>query len=82
MSPAIRIARAMNEYASLCAGDFPNVIDWSYMIWPELENSLFGYLYLNSETWDDLVVDETGVTFKAYLAYNFVYPGYTNVFGL
>lgn len=82
ISPAVRIARAMNEYASLCAGDFPNVIDWSYLIWPELENSLFGYLYLNSATWDDLVVAQPGGDFKAYLAYSFCYPGRTNVFGI
>lgn len=82
VSPATRITRALNEYANLCAGDFPNVIDWSYMIWPELENSLFGYLYLTSDTWNDLVVDQPGGDFKAYLAYSFVYPGLTNVYGL
>lgn len=84
VSPSVRIARAMNEYAELCAGDFPNVVDWHYMVWPELENSLFGYLYLNSEVWNDLVTESMpGFTdFKAYLAYSFSYPGKTNVFGI
>jgi hypothetical protein len=82
-SPSKRIARAMNEYARLCAGDFPNVLDPNYMIWPELENSLFGYLYMNSDTWEDLMVGIPGFnSFKAYLAYSFGWPGKTNVFGI
>lgn len=83
VSPATRIARAWNNYCRLCAGDFPNIVDPNYLVWPELENSLFGYLYLNSETWDDLVVNVSGFgNFKAYLAYSFNYPGKTNVFGI
>ena len=82
ISPSVRIARAWNEYCRLCAGDFPNVVDPNYLMWPELENSIFGYLYLNSETWDDLTVGVPGFnSFKAYLAYSFNYPGKTNVFG-
>lgn len=81
VSPSVRIARAMNEYADLVATGCPNVFRNIDVFWPELENSLFGYLYLNSATWDDLVVGQTG-DFKAYLAYSFVYPGYTNSFGL
>lgn len=83
ISPAVRVARAWNNYARLCAGDFPNVVDPNYLVWPELENSIFGYLYLNSDTWDDLVVNVPGFnSFKAYLAYSFNYPGKTNVFGI
>ena len=82
VSPAQRIARAMNRYAELCAGDWPDVIDWHYLVCPELENSLFGYLYINSTTWNDLVVSIPGGDFRAYLAYSFVYPGKTNVFGI
>ena len=83
VSPARRLIRAWNKYAWLCAADFPNVIDPNYLIWPELENSLFGYLYLDSETWDDLVVNVPGFnTFKAYLAYSFQYPGKANEFGI
>ena len=83
VSPAKRIARAMNEYARLCAGDFPSVVDPNYLMWPELENSLFGYLYMGSDTWEDLVVNVSGFGgFKAYLAYSFNYPCKTNVFGI
>lgn len=82
ISPAVRIARAMNEYADLCASDFPDVISQRALVWPELENSLFGYLYLNSATWDDLVTDQVSKDFKGYLAYSFCYPGKTNVFGI
>lgn len=83
VSPANRIARAWNKYAELCAKDFPNVVNPDYLVWPELENSLFGYLYLNSDRFDDLVVNYSGFnTFRAYLAYSFQYPGKTNVFGI
>lgn len=83
VSPAARLSRAWNAYARLCAGDFPNVVDPNFLVWPELENSLFGYLYLNSATFDDLVVNVPGFnTFKAYLAYSFTFPGKTNVFGI
>lgn len=83
VSPAVRIARAMNEYARLCAGDWPNVVSWENVIWPELENSLFGYLYMSPDTWDDLFVGDVGFgSLRAYLAYSFQYPGKTNVFGL
>lgn len=82
ISPAVRIARAMNEYADLCAGDFPDRIDWTFPMWPDLENSLFGYLYLADGTWDDLFVNYPGQSMKAYLAYSFTYPGKTNVFGI
>lgn len=83
ISPSVRIARAMNKYADLCAGDWPNILDPRAILWPELENSLFGYLYLNSATWDDLVGPNMGFNdFKSYLAYSFVYPGYTNSFGV
>lgn len=83
ISPSVRIARAWNEYCRLCAGDFPNVIDPNYIMWPELENSLFGYLYMNDSTWDDLTINYPAfVSFRAYLAYSFNYPGKTNVFGI
>lgn len=83
VSPAVRIARAMNKYADLCAGDWPDVLNPAAVIWPELENSLFGYLYLNSTTWDYLVGPSMGFNdFKSYLAYSFEYPGYTNSFGI
>ncbi len=82
ISPAVRVARAMNEYASLCAGDWPHVVDWTVILWPELENSLFGYLYLNSDVWNDVTASGPGGSFKAYLAYSFEFPGFTNVFGI
>lgn len=83
VSPAPRIARAMNKYADLCAGDWPDILNPAAVIWPELENSLFGYLYLNSATWDNLVGPSMGFNdFKSYLAYSFVYPGYTNSYGI
>lgn len=83
VTPAVRIARAWNKYARLCAGDWPQVIDWRYMIWPELENSLFGYLYMTADVWDDLFVGDVGFgSMRAYLAYSFAYPSKTNVFGI
>lgn len=83
VTPAVRIARAWNKYARLCAGDWPSVVDWKYLIWPELENSLFGYLYLNDSVWNDLFVPDDGFgSMRAYLAYSFAYPGKTNVFGI
>ncbi|HTJ53730.1 MAG TPA: hypothetical protein VL443_29950 [Cyclobacteriaceae bacterium] len=83
VSPSQRIARAWNKYCRLCAGDFPNVVDPNYLVWPELENSIFGYLYINDTTWNDLTVGVPGFTsFRAYLAYSFNYPGKTNVFGI
>lgn len=83
VSPAQRIARAWNKYANLCAGDLPNIVDLNYPVWPELENSLFGYLYMTSGNFDDLVSNIAGFgSFRAYLAYSFNYPGKTNVFGI
>lgn len=83
VSSAVRIMRAMNKYADYCAGSWPNVVSWYNVIWPELENSLFGYLYMDAANWDDLFVDDIAYgSMRAYLAYSFVYPGKTNVFGI
>ena len=83
ISFAKRLKDAWNEYAELAAGDWPNVFDDATQLWPELENSLYGYLFLTDSTWADLVVPYTGfASFRAYLAYSFVYPGKSNVFGI
>lgn len=83
VSAANRIVRGWNKYADLAAGDWPSVIDWTFVNWPDLENSLFGYLFLTDTVWDDLFTDGDGFgSMRAYLAYSFQFPGKTNVFGI
>lgn len=92
VSPSALIRFSWNKFARLCAGDFPSVFDADWLVFPELENSLYGYLYLNTvdkmnnasnTIYEDLIVGIPGFTsFRAYLAYSFNYPGKSNEFGI
>lgn len=77
------IVQAYNEYSDFAVGDC-YVSDFLFPVrrlWPELENSLFGYLYINSADFDDVVASAFS-DFKSYLIYSFIHPGKMNAFGL
>lgn len=77
-SPAIRIARGVNLFAQLAGGDRMGNCRWYYV-----DDTLYGYLYTNSATFDDLVA---GIpiysNFMVYLAQEFCNPGGRNIFDL
>lgn len=75
VSPNVRICRAWNQYDSYAINSRRGTVDVHYA------NTLFGYLWTNSEDFDDVVTPEYS-DFEQYLLCEFLCPGRQNVFDL
>lgn len=76
VSPGDHIVMGWNRYCLIAVGKL------SANCYVNIANSLIGYLYANSELFDDLVEDTAFSNFKSYLSGEFCSPGRQNVFDL
>lgn len=75
VSPNVRICRTWNDYDRLAAGSR------KFTQCASIDNNIYGYLYANSSTFDD-VVTSSYTDMKSYLNREFQTPGRMNIFDL